>query len=119
MDREYLENLVGAEAAEEILKCHRAALARQALSGAVKRLGGRNEKAIRAMLDENALLDSEDILSAAEEAVRQLKQENGWLFAAPQISSPGTGALRVERRPTMEDVANMSLAEYKRFRQNG
>lgn len=116
MDKEYLENLVGAEAAAEILKRHRAALAEHALRDAVKRSGGRNEKAIRAMLDEQAILDSEDIAAAAEDAVQALKKENAWLFMPPQVSSPGTGAMTVTHTPSLEDVGKMTMAEYKRYR---
>ena len=121
MDQEYLENLVGAEAATQILARHRAEInalrVDSALSRAVERCGGRNEKAIRALLDEGALLEAENLHEAAEAAVAALKKENGWLFAMPQVSSPGTGALTVTRTPTMADVAKMSMAEYKRFRQ--
>lgn len=116
MDKQYLENLVGAEAAAEILKRHRAALAECALRDAVKRCGGRSEKAIRALLDESALLESEDLTAAAEEAVQELKRQNAWLFAPPQVSSPGTGAMTVTHTPSLEDVGKMSMAEYKRYR---
>ena len=121
MDKEYLENLVGAEAAAQILERHRAEMNAlrldSALSRAVERSGGRNQKAIRALLDESALLGAEDLNAAAEEAVAALKKDNGWLFAMPQVSSPGTGAMTVTRTPTMADVSKMSMAEYRRYRQ--
>ena len=118
MDKEYLENLVGAEAAAEIWQKHRSELAELVLRDAVKRSGGRNEKAIRALLDESALLESQDMAAAAESAIAELKSQNGWLFAPPQVSSPGTGALTVSCTPSLEDVGKMSMAEYRRYRQS-
>ena len=121
MDKEYLENLVGAEAAQDIYERHcrklQAVKVDAALSRAVERCGGRNERAIRALLDESALLEAENLNEAAEAAVAALKKENGWLFAMPQVSSPGTGALTVTHTPTMADVSKMSMAEYRRYRQ--
>ena len=120
MDREYLENLVGAEAAGEIWQRHTQALKRQevgfAVSLAVANAAGRNEKAIRALLDEEAIAAAEDSVSAARQAVEQLKKEQSFLFAPPTVSSPGTGALTLEREPSMGDIAAMSMAEYKRYR---
>ena len=121
MDKEYLENLVGAEAAEAIYQRHcqemQALRMDSAVSRAVERCGGRNERAIRALLDESQLAQAENLTEAAEAAVAALKRDNGWLFAMPQVSSPGTGALTVTHSPTMADVGKMSMAEYKRFRQ--
>ena len=121
MDKEFLENLVGAEAAEAILQAHQQELGKlrleQALGAAVKQAGGRSEKAIRALLDEQEILQAEDMESAAQAAVAEIKRQNGWLFAPPQVSSPGTGAVTVTHTPSMEDVAKMSMAEYKRYRQ--
>lgn len=118
MDKEYLENLVGPEAAADIWQKHEAALSaqrlEQAISGAVKRLGGRSEPAIRALLDRQALEAGGD----PEEAVAALKKQNPWLFAPPQVSSPGTGAMTVTQTPSLEDVGKMSMAEYKRYRQS-
>ena len=120
MNEEYLENLIGAEAAREILALHLQeldALRREhALERAIDAAGGRNAKAIRALIDEEALAQSEDAFAAATAAVAALKQENGWLFAQPQVSAPGTGALQVSKMPTMADIGRMSMAEYKQYR---
>lgn len=121
MDKEFLENLVGAEAAEAIWQAHQQEISalrlEQALGSAVRQAGGRNQTAIRALLDEQAILRSEDVELAAQAAVAELKRQNGWLFAPPQVSSPGTGAMTVSHTPSLEDVGKMSMAEYKRFRQ--
>jgi len=122
MEKEYLESLVGPEAAAEIYDRHQQELGalrlEHALTRAVDRAGGRSAKAIRALMDEQALAGAEDVDAAAGEAVAQLKRENPWLFVTPQVSSPGTGALTVTRTPTMEDVGKMSMAEYRRYRQS-
>ena len=121
MDKEFLEGLIGPEAAQEVLALHQKELdtlrLQQALGTAMRQAGGRNEKAIRALLDEQAILESGDMEQAARAAVGNLKKENPWLFAPPQVSSPGTGAVAVNHRPTMEDVGKMTLAEYRRYRQ--
>jgi hypothetical protein len=120
MDEQYLESLIGAEAAQVVLALHRQeldALRREhALERAIEAAGGRNAKAIRALMDENALAEADDPMAAATAAVNALKQENGWLFAAPQVSAPGTGALQVSKMPTMADIGRMSMQEYKQYR---
>jgi hypothetical protein len=118
MDKEFLENLVGAEAAQVILQQHLQELQRlrcdHALSGAIRAQGGRNETAIRALLDDSAILGAENMEQAAASAVEGLKREHGYLFASPIITSPGTGTAPV--RHSMEDIGRMSMAEYRRFR---
>lgn len=120
MELEYLEGLVGPELAGQILQRHQQELdslrREQAITLAVERAGGRNGKAIRALIDETALQNAQDVNAAAAEAVAAVKRENGYLFALPQVSSPGTGALSVDTTPSMDAVAKMSMAEYRRYR---
>lgn len=117
----FLNELLGGELAGQVLEKHNAVVSglrlEYALDRAVEACGGRNKKAIRAMLDETAIMRAEDVDSAARNAVESLKKENGWLFLQPQVSSPGTGAMTVTRSPSLEDVGNMSMAEYRRYRQ--
>lgn len=117
----FLNELLGGELAGQVLEKHNAVVSglrlEYALDRAVEACGGRNKKAIRAMLDETAIMCAEDVDSAARNAVESLKKENGWLFLQPQVSSPGTGAMTVTRSPSLEDVGNMSMAEYRRYRQ--
>ena len=116
----FLKELLGAELAQQVLEKHNAVVSglrlEYALDRAVEKSGGRNKKAIRAMLDETALMQAENVDEAAKNAVDDLKKENAWLFAAPRVSSPGVGAMSVTRSPSLEDVGNMSMAEYRRFR---
>ena len=65
MDKEFLEGLIGPEAAQQVLALHQKELdtlrLQQALGTAMRQAGGRNEKAIRALLDEQAILESGDM----------------------------------------------------------
>ena len=88
MDREFLEGFgVEGEALEAILTAHGAALQQQALQHqvamAIGQAGGRNETAIRALLDMEALSAAEDTQGAVTAAVAALKKENGYLFESP------------------------------------
>ena len=111
MNREFLEALgVQEEAIEQVLQAHEynqkawqdryaKALddAEQArfdgvLSSAIAAAGGRNPKAIRALLDVQTLRASEDVGAAVENAVAELKNENGYLFRLAAVPyAPGTG----------------------------
>ena len=119
MDREFLENLrVGeqslpTEVVESILQAHEEALQAQhqkaqtqhqeelntlrfdaALKEAVSASRGRNLTAITALLDLDALKQSDDPASAALQAVGKLKQEHGYLFFTDSTQPPyaqGTG----------------------------
>ena len=65
------------------------------LTRCIDRAGGRNAKAISALLDLEALKVNEDPQTAIEAALEDLKRENGYLFAEPQTPPPyarGTGA---------------------------
>ena len=61
---------------------------------AVQKFGGRNLKAVTAMLDLEALQQEADVPAALEKALQNLKKENGWLFegAVPPGFAPFTGA---------------------------
>ena len=119
MDKEYLVNLVGAEAAEDIWQRHEAAVSAlrldHALSMAVQAAGGRSEKAIRALVNESDILASSDMAAAAASAVEGLKREHGYLFSLPAVSSPGTGTT-IPARVDMNAIGKMSMAEYRKFR---
>ena len=74
------------------------------LDNAIGKAGGRSTKAIRAMLDLDALQASENPPHAMEEALENLKQESGYLFETPipPLYAWGTGAWQgaQEKRPT-------------------
>ena len=66
------------------------------LTEAIRLAGGRNVKAVQALLDVDTLRGSDDP-KAVQKAVDQLKKENGWLFADAAVPpyAVGTGAVQV------------------------
>jgi len=93
MKREFLENLkIGEESLPEeimeaILMEHEKAVKQAQLQGALEtavvKAGGRNLKAITALLDMQTIGESEDVAGALQEAMKQLKKENSYLFETP------------------------------------
>ena len=97
------------ETAQAILKEHQQALDaakvweekyRQAqfdavLHQTIQAARGRNDKAITALLDVDAIRGAEDVAAVAREAVAQLKKEHGYLFEMPGVPgyATGTGAM--------------------------
>ena len=105
MDKEFLMGLEGVTeaVAEAILAEHGKAVAgfesqlkaqatQSAVALAIATAGGRNQKAIAALLDMDALQSAEDVAAAAAQAVAQVKKENTYLFASAPAYAPGTGA---------------------------
>ena len=76
-----------------------------AVGQAIAMAGGRNQKAIAALLDLQALQESEDVSAAAQQAVEKIKQECGYLFAVAPGYAPGTGAMEAQ-----EEEEPMTLA---------
>lgn len=118
------------EGAEAVLQAHqqtiseyenrvRALGAESALKQAVAAAGGRNLTAIRALVDETVIADSEDMDSAARQAVETLRRENPYLFAVPQAYAPGTGTKPARTGYSMEELGKLSLADYRRYRKGG
>lgn len=65
------------------------------LNAAIAKAGGRSEKAIKALLDLDALRQSQNPEQDIAAALEQLKQENGYLFddgITPPRYAAGTGA---------------------------
>lgn len=80
-------------------KTHEQELAKMAFSStldrAIAQAKGRNAKAITALLDVDALQNSEDQQTAIAQALQTLKQDCGYLFELPQTPPPyarGTGS---------------------------
>ena len=106
MDKEFLVGLGLEEAvAQAIWEQHQQAMTQQeeklqslqfshAVQSAVEKAGGRNLKAVTALLDMDALRKEEDVPTALEKALKTLKKENGWLFetVTPPGFAPYTGA---------------------------
>ena len=106
MEKEFLVGLGLEEAvAQAIWEQHQQVIAQQeeklqslqfshAVQTAVEKAGGRNLKAVTALLDMDALRKEEDVPTALETALKTLKKENGWLFetVTPPGFAPYTGA---------------------------
>ena len=100
--RKILEELgLPEETAQAVLAEHEKQLRQLRLEGclhsAVARAGGKNAKAIGALLDLGAIAESEDMAQAMTEAVESLRQSDGYLFAAPAAPyAAGTGTAKPE-----------------------
>lgn len=75
---------------------------------AVARSGGRNAKAIGALLDMDLLRASDAPEQALEDALRNLKKENGYLFEQPQ--PPGYAPMAGTRQTDLPQE-NQTLAQ--------
>lgn len=122
MDRLFLQTLLGEDAPiDTILQEHGRVVDglqfQHSLQQAVSAAGGRNFTAIRALLDEQALMGSENREQALAQAMKQLKKENPYLFETgiAQPYAQGTAA-HMRNDYDMEDIGAMSMSEYRRFR---
>lgn len=89
------------------------------LDAGITAIRGRNGKAIRALLDLEKLQGSQNRDKDIKEALEALKQENGYLFddeGTPPPYSAGAGTGGVGRQVTQDDLAKMSMAEYRAYR---
>ena len=91
-------------------------LAGQAFSylvdGAITAAGGRNAKAISALLDMESLKASDDPKQAVETALQNLKQECSYLFTMPPAYASGTG---VSEASTPKAPATLAGALREKF----
>ena len=96
---------------------HRQLVFDHALEMAVTSAGGRNLKAITALLDVQALSESEDPRQATEQAVQSLRAECGYLFDMPQTPPPyarGTGLQEQDRTDSPASLAGALREKYER-----
>ena len=84
------------------------------LSGAITAFGGRNEKAICALLDKESLLASENPKQAVEAALQNLKQECGYLFQMPPAYASGTGVQDVQTPKAPVTLAGALREKFER-----
>lgn len=101
MEKEFLENLqVGEEhlpqeLVDVIWDAHTKKLQQVAFSGilesAIARHGGKNQKAIAALLDVQTLQESDDMATATEQALLEVKNQCGYLFETAPHFARGTG----------------------------
>ena len=115
--KEFLQKLVedpqvaeaiDAEVKRRLRAVHRDAAVKEAVAAA----GGRNLTAIRALLDDAALEDAQDLGAAAKAAVAAVRRENPYLFGQGAVFAQNTGNLPM----TQQELGAMSFAEYRRYR---
>ena len=118
LEKQFLVDLVGEEAAEQIWGAHLGALEQReralrgdfAISRAILSGGGRNETAIRALMDTEGILSAEKPDLAAAKAIRDLRREHGYLFRTAQGFPAAAPVI------SREDLADMTMEEYRRYR---
>lgn len=87
------------------------------LEKAISAAGGRNAKAISALLDLDALRESQDPMGAAEAALEALKTDSGYLFHSAQTPPPyarGTGAAAPQENKGPATLAGALLEKFER-----
>ena len=95
MEKEFLQELgLAPETVDAIMTEHGRAVQEKdaamaqlrlehAVETAVHRYGGRNVRAVAALLDMDGIQKSQDVSGALDAALKALKKENGWLFESP------------------------------------
>lgn len=76
-----------------------------AVGQAIAKARGRNQKAITALLDVQALRSAEDVGAAAQQAVDALKAECGYLFETVPGYAAGTGAMTAQTEEAPQSLA--------------
>lgn len=84
------------------------------VSGAITAAGGRNAKAISALLDIEALKASEDPKQAVEAAVQTVKRECSYLFQMPPAYASGTGVSEVQTPKAPATLAGALREKFER-----
>ena len=85
-----------------------------AVGMAIGKAGGRNQKAITALLDLQALRQAEDIQTAAAQAVENVKRECGYLFDTLPGFAPGTGAVQLGAEEEPQTLAGALKEKFGR-----
>ncbi len=126
MKREFLENLkIGEDALpEEVVEailCEHGKTVRQvqlqgALETAVIKAGGRNLKAITALLDMETIGASEDVPAALEQALTALKKDSGYLFET--VTPPPYARFTGTQQQTDNEPQTLAGALRERMKKN-
>ena len=104
----------------QALKAHRQELDtlrfQAALEEAVKTCGGRNTKAIAALLDLDTIRSREDLPQALQGALEELKKEHDYLFRSqtPPPYARGTGTREGADNHTQDTLAGALREKYER-----
>ena len=87
-----------------------------ALDAAVREAGGRNAKAIAALMDLDTIKAQQDLSGALKTAVEEIKKEHDYLFAVqtPPLYARGTGTQMGEIHPQSTTLAGALREKYER-----
>ena len=85
-----------------------------AVSMAIAKARGRNQKAITALLDLQALQQAEDLSAAAQQAVETVKADCGYLFETVPGYAPGTGSMQVSSEEEPQTLAGALKEKFAR-----
>lgn len=87
-----------------------------ALEDAVREHGGRNAKAIAALMELDAVRESEDLSGALKNAVEAVKKEHDYLFVTqtPPLYARGTGTQTGETHAQSATLAGALREKYER-----
>lgn len=87
-----------------------------ALDEAVRQAGGRNAKAIAALMDLDAIRENEDLPGALQNAVEAVKKEHDYLFVTqtPPLYARGTGTQTGETHAQSATLAGALREKYER-----
>lgn len=90
------------------------------LNGAITKSKAKNVKAVRALLDVDAIRESKNQSADIEAALQKVKEENDYLFTSDEpIDNPKFSGKTTEgaAAKTVADLEKMSFAEYRKYRQ--
>ena len=85
-----------------------------AVGQAIAKARGRNQKAITALIDLQALQQAEDLQAAAQQAVETVKRECGYLFDTLPGFAPGTGAVQLGAEEEPQTLAGALKEKFAR-----
>ena len=89
------------------------------LDGAIVAAGGKNAKAIKALLDVETLMKSKDQTADVKAAVEACQQENTYLFGSDEPINNPVGRTGGDPSPITRDPDKMTYEEYKAWRNGG
>ena len=109
------ENAAWQEKYDQAVAAHTRQREEMILEQSITALGGRNQKAIAALLDTQQIFAADDPKQALQEALENLKKDCSYLFESPQIPpfsrSAGTGDREI---PTPVTLAGALKARMKK-----
>ena len=90
------------------------------INGEIRSSKAKNVKAVRALLDLDAIRASKNQKDDIAAALQKTKEENGYLFESDEPIDNGTFVGGTSQNPkvrTLEEIDKMSFDEYRKYRQ--